>query len=90
MEQRAIRISLEAGAYIALLGLIAWGTGHPFIFPSLGPTAFALTLDPKANTARTVLGGHLWGVICGLLAYHVLASGLVITDVHAPLAVSSL
>jgi len=90
MEQRVVRISLEAGAYIALLGLIAWGTGQPFIFPSLGPTAFALTLHPKENTARTVLGGHLWGVLCGLLAYHTLASGLTLTTIHAPLAVSSL
>lgn len=90
MEQRVVRISLKAGAYIALLGLVAWGTGHPFIFPSLGPTAFALTLHPKENTARTVLGGHLWGVVCGLLAYHALASGLTITALHTPLAVSSL
>ena len=90
MDQRVIRISLEAGVYIVLLGLIAWGTGRPFIFPSLGPTAFALTLDPKANTARTVLGGHLWGVVCGLLAYHALAPGLMITTIHIPLAASSL
>jgi hypothetical protein len=90
MEQRVVRISLEAGAYIALLGLIAWGTGHPFIFPSLGPTAFSLTLRSKANTARTVLGGHLWGVVCGLLAYHALASGLTITTINTPLSVSSL
>ena len=90
MEQRIIRVSLEAGAYIALLGLIAWGTGYPFIFPSLGPTAFALTLDSKSNTARTVLGGHLWGVVCGLLAYHALASGLMITTIHTPLTGSSL
>ena len=90
MEQRVVRVGLEAGAYIALLGFIAWGTGYPFIFPSLGPTAFALTLHPKANTARTVLGGHLWGVVCGLLAYHALASGLTITSIHASLSASSL
>ena len=90
MKQRVVRISLEAGAYIVLLGLIAWGTGHPFIFPSLGPTAVALTLHPKENTARTVLGGHLWGVVCGLLAYHALASGLTITTIHASLSASSL
>ena len=90
MEQRVVRISLEAGAYIVLLGLIAWGTGHPFIFPSLGPTAFALTLHPKENTARTVLGGHLWGVVCGLLAYHALASGLSITTIATALSEGSL
>lgn len=90
MAQRIVRISIEAGAYIALLGLIAWGTGRPFIFPSLGPTAFALTLHPNENSARPVLGGHLCGVVSGLLAYHVLAAGLVVTSIHEPLSVSSL
>lgn len=90
MEQRTIRISLEAGAYIALLGLVAWGTGRPFVFPSLGPTALALTLNPQENTARTVLGGHLCGVVSGLLVYHTLASGLVITETHMPFSLLSL
>ena len=90
MQQRIVRISIEAGAYIALLGLVAWGTGQPFIFPSLGPTAFAITLYPKANSARTVLGGHLCGVVSGLLAYHVFASGSTISTIHTPLSVSSL
>lgn len=90
MEQRTLRISLQAGAYIALLGLVAWGAGRPFIFPSLGPTALALTLSPKENSARTVLGGHLCGAVSGLLAYHALASGLVITDMHTPLSMDSL
>lgn len=90
MGQRVIRVSMEAGAYIALLGLIAWLTGRPFIFPSLGPTALALTLYPAQNSARTVLGGHLCGVISGLLAYHVLASGLVITGPHPPVSANGL
>ncbi|MEJ2554238.1 MAG: HPP family protein [Gammaproteobacteria bacterium] len=90
MEQRVVRVSIEAGAYVALLGLIAWGTGRPFIFPSLGPTAIALTLYPKANSARAVLGGHLCGVIAGLLAYHVFASGLMVTSIHTPLSVNGL
>ena len=90
MRQRVIRLSLEAGAYIALLGLIAWGSGRSFIFPSLGPTAFALTLHPKMNSAREVLGGHLCGVLSGLIAYHALASGFMITVVHTPLSTSSL
>lgn len=88
MEQRVVRVSIEAGAYVALLGIIAWGTGRPFIFPSLGPTALALTLYPKANPARVVLGGHLCGVIAGLLAYHIFASGLVVTSVHTPFSAS--
>lgn len=90
MGHRIVRVSIEAGAYIALLGLIAWAAGRPFIFPSLGPTAFALTLYPKANSARTVMGGHLCGVISGLLAYHVLASGLTVTGIHPPLSTDGL
>ena len=90
MEQRVVRNSIEAGVYIALLGLVAWAAGRPFIFPSLGPTAFALTLYPKTNSARTVIGGHLCGVISGLAAYHALASGLTVTAVHAPLASGTL
>jgi len=90
MEQRIVRVSIEAGAYIALLGLIAWITGRPFIFPSLGPTALALTLYPSENSARSVVGGHLCGVISGLLAYHIFASGLIVTAIHTPFAASGL
>lgn len=82
MEKNAVHAGLEAGAYVALLGFIAWVSGRPFIFPSLGPTALALTLYPQSNPARGVLGGHLCGIIAGLLAYHIFASGLVVTDSH--------
>jgi len=34
--------SLYAGLLFTLLGGIAWASGQPFIFPSLGPTAFVL------------------------------------------------
>jgi len=90
MEKSVVRISLEAGAYIALAGLIAWFTGRPFLFPSLGPTALALTMHPEENPARSVIGGHLCGVVCGLLAYHVVAPGLTVTDVHAAYSTSGL
>lgn len=90
MRQHVIRTSIEAGAYITLLGLVAWLTGRPFIFPSLGPTALALTLYPAANSAREVLVGHLCGVVCGLFAYHVFAAGLLITAVHTPLSADGL
>ena len=90
MEQRVVRVSIAAGALIALLGLIAWLTGRPFIFPSLGPTALALTLYPSENRARAVLGGHLCGVIAGLLAYHIFASGLMVTAPYPPISASGL
>ncbi|MGO8688093.1 MAG: HPP family protein [Thermoguttaceae bacterium] len=57
-------------------GVAAWIIGQPLIFPSLGPSAFALVLDENENRARRVIGGHLIGVVSGLIAYHALAHGL--------------
>jgi len=90
MIKRAVHIGVTTGLLIALLGLIVWATGRPFIFPSLGPTAFALALNPKDNSFRQVVGGHLCGVLSGLLAYHTTAAGLTVTTVHAPFSESSL
>lgn len=55
---------------IALMALTAYVTRQPFIFPSLGPTAFLLFYTPQAPAAspRNTLIGHLIGVIMGYLA----------------------
>lgn len=90
MTRRAVRVGLEAGLHVALLGLVVWATGQPFVFPSLGPTAFALVSSRKNVSAREVLGGHLCGVIAGLAAYHAVASGLEITDPLAPFSAGGL
>jgi len=90
MVKRAVHVGIKTGLLIALLGLIVWATGRPFIFPSLGPTAFALALDPDDNTIRQVVGGHLCGVLSGLLVYRATAAGLIVTTVHAPFSASSL
>jgi CBS-domain-containing membrane protein len=52
---------------IALLSGIAMITGIPFIFPSLGPTAFLLFFSPNLPTAspRHTLYGHAIGILCG-------------------------
>jgi CBS-domain-containing membrane protein len=64
---------------------VAWLTGEPFLFPSLGPTAFVLSLSPerRSGTAWTVLGGHFWGTAAGLLSYHLLAAGTTLADLGA-------
>ena len=90
MVKRAARVGTMTGFLLALLGLIVWATGRPFIFPSLGPTAFALALAPNEHSMRQVVGGHLCGVLAGLLAYHAAAPGLAITTTHVPLAGSGL
>ena len=65
-----------------MLGVIAWASGQPFIFPSLGPTAFVLAFDRRSERTETyrVVGSHLVGGVAGLVAWTALASGVPITD----------
>ncbi len=55
---------------IGLMAAVALFTGAPFIFPSLGPTAFLLFYSPTLPGAspRNTLGGHLIGVTAGYLS----------------------
>src|SRR5262245_33351138 len=45
-------------------------TKTPFVFPSLGPTAFLLFFSPAlpASSPRNTLYGHAIGIACGWLA----------------------
>lgn len=54
-------------ATIALLSVLAMATRSPFVFPSLGPTAFLLFFTPLAPSAspRNTLYGHAIGILCG-------------------------
>jgi len=51
-------------AILAALGMI---TQVPFVFPSLGPTAFGLFFSPNspASRPRNVILGHAIGILCG-------------------------
>ena len=73
--------SLYAGLLFTVLGVIAWVSGQPFIFPSLGPSAFILAFERRGERTRTyrIVGSHLIGGLVGLLAWSVLASGISIT-----------
>jgi CBS-domain-containing membrane protein len=55
---------------IGVMAFVAFATGEPFVFPSLGPTAFLLFYTPllPASSPRNTLGGHLIGVSAGYLA----------------------
>ena len=55
---------------IALMAAVALITGAPFIFPSLGPTAFLLFYTPTAPPAspRNTIVGHLIGALAGWLS----------------------
>lgn len=55
---------------IGLLSAAALVTGAPFIFPSLGPTAFLLFYSPTSPAAspRNTVLGHLVGASAGYLS----------------------
>ncbi|HWO71666.1 MAG TPA: HPP family protein [Actinomycetota bacterium] len=55
---------------IGVMSLAALATGQPFVFPSLGPTAFLLFYTPDAPAAspRNTVAGHLIGVGAGYLS----------------------
>lgn len=55
---------------IAIMSAVALITGAPFIFPSLGPTAFLLFYTPMlpASSPRNCLIGHAIGAASGYLA----------------------
>lgn len=55
---------------IGLMALAALVTGAPFIFPSLGPTAFLLFYTPMlpAASPRNTIGGHAIGAAAGYLS----------------------
>ena len=55
---------------IAAMAFVAFVSGEPFVFPSLGPTAFLLFYTPllPASSPRNTLGGHAIGAAAGYFA----------------------
>lgn len=70
---------------IAILAGVAMVTRTPFVFPSLGPTAFLFFFTPTGPTAspRNTIIGHAIGIGCGYGA--LLLFGLA----HAPPAIAT-
>lgn len=52
---------------IAMLAALAMVTRTPFVFPSLGPTAFLFFFTPRVPAAspRNTIYGHAIGILCG-------------------------
>jgi CBS-domain-containing membrane protein len=75
-RQHSSRVVLGVFAFvngvvsIAVMSLAAIVTGAPFVFPSLGPTAFLLFYTPLAASAcpRNSMYGHAIGAASGYLA----------------------
>jgi CBS-domain-containing membrane protein len=55
---------------IGLLSLVAMASHTPFVFPSLGPTAFLFFVRPTATVSapRNAIFGHAVGLLCGYAA----------------------
>ena len=55
---------------IGILAALAMLTRAPFVFPSLGPTAFLFFFAPASPAAspRSTLYGHAIGIVCGYVA----------------------
>lgn len=74
MEDR-LGTTLHTGRLLSTTAVLAWLTGLPMLFPSLGPSAFVLALFQRGDAAspRRVIGGHVVGVVAGLLPYALLS-----------------
>ncbi len=69
---------------IAVLALLALVSRNPFVFPSLGPTAYLLFFSPmsKASSPRNTIFGHAIGLICGYAAFVLTGAGAQPFGVH--------
>jgi len=69
----AVYVFLNSFITIALLTLLALITHNPFVFPSLGPTAYLFFFTPLGETSspRNAVYGHAIALVCGFAAYTV-------------------
>ncbi|WP_435153651.1 HPP family protein [Haladaptatus sp. DFWS20] len=86
------RVAFVASILLVLLGALAWASGLPFLFPSLGPSAFLLSskVGERVSEPRRVVGGHVIGVVFGLLTYHLVAPGLTVMQPSPPFSIAAL
>ena len=81
---RSVYVFVNGFVTIGLLALLALLSRNPFVFPSLGPTAYLLFFSPLAKTCspRNTIFGHAIGIICGYGAYVVTGAGALPFGVH--------
>jgi CBS domain-containing membrane protein len=82
-------VLINSAISIAIVSVIAALTKQPFLFPSLGPTAFLVFYDALGAQAapRNVFCGHAIGVLAGylgLVAFGLTAAKPDLTDITAP------
>lgn len=67
----SVYVCISGFIAIALLAVVGEVTGTPFVFPSLGPTAYLLFFTPlqKSASPRHAILGHAIGLLCGYWAF---------------------
>jgi CBS domain-containing membrane protein len=76
----AVYVLIGCFSSIATVSAVAFETRNPFVFPSLGPTAYLLFFTPLARSSspKHAIIGHATGLVCGymaLLATHSTSTG---------------
>jgi CBS-domain-containing membrane protein len=74
---RSIYVLMNGFITIAVLALLALLSRNPFVFPSLGPTAYLLFFSPlgKTSSPRNTIIGHAIGLVCGCAAFALTGAG---------------
>jgi len=81
---RSLYVFANGFITIGVLALLALVSHNPFVFPSLGPTAYLLFFSPLAKTSspRNTIVGHAIGLLCGYGAFVVTGAGAVPFGMH--------
>src|SRR5262245_10924706 len=83
-------VFINAFVSVGILAGLALVAHTPFVFPSVGPTAFLLYFTPLAQTAspRNTLCGHAIGIGCGYASLWLAglehAPSAILQDLHWP------
>jgi CBS domain-containing membrane protein len=86
----AVYVCINGFVTIGLLALLALATGSPFVFPSLGPTAYLFFFSPlaEASSPRNAILGHAIGLACGYAAFALTTASsppfALLAGVHGP------
>jgi CBS domain-containing membrane protein len=81
---RSLYVFVNSFITIGVLALLALVSRNPFVFPSLGPTAYLLFFSPLAKTSspRNTIFGHAIGLMCGYAAFVITGAGALPFGVH--------
>lgn len=81
---RSVYVFVTGFITIAVLALLALVTRNPFVFPSLGPTAYLLFFSPlgKTSSPRNTVLGHALALACGYAAFVLTGAGALLFGLH--------